>query len=480
MSGIVTEAAEHALRWILSTCPKGTHRPGADWEKKDAEASELLGWAIGYSQLYVDHTAWSRGMMTARVDEQARTIVFDYPTGQTRVLSEQLDSNSARSDAFKQTIPQTVEDRIVKPWIQEAIWDAQELPTLTLDRKSVEFSEVEQWGLKMVLPEIAGDRDLGGFTLSDFRQFYIGLWLYCHSITRLEDMADRAIGLNNPFGSRFVQGRREYVTYWLSQVCALPTETLDRVLELLTFDPAARHPSLPGHPFVPTVDRALTLTTRLFARTEPDVMLCVALNSKPTRQIYESIIEEIEVAAKRRLATLFKDHNYAVWDDPSLLRPGTDPLTPDLVVARGNEKWIVVIEYKHALPPLGGAGVSDRIKETSNWIKKAKRYLSAAKLQLGRIQKRLMIPEDERRVAVAIVPRWPMPVPISLDADEIVLADVSRVQRSLDRNASIAEVFGLGALPFQPSMKRDFHEIRVGDWTYKHPILVGDIEDSVP
>jgi hypothetical protein len=478
MAGTTFEAAEHALRWILSTCPKGSHRPGFDLQKKDKEAAELLQWAVGYAQLYVDHTAWSRGMMIPLVDNAARTIVFDLPQGETELLFDQLDSDGVRSEAFEETIPPSVEARIVKPWIQ-SISGVEELPVLNISRKSAEYKDAKAWGVKMVLPEIAGDRDLGGFTLEEFRRFYVGLWLNCHAITRLEDMADRIIGQENPLGSRVVQGRAEYVAYWLSRACNLPTQVLRRILDLLTFDPADRHPSLAGHPFVPTVDGALTMMPRLFARTEPDVMLSAALNTGPTRRIYESIIGEIEVAAKYRLARLFKEHDYFVWDDPSLPRPHADPLSPDLIVGRKDEQWIVVIEYKHALPPRGSAAVSDRIKEASKWIEKAKRYLKAATSQVEEVRKRLGIMPNGQRVVVAIVPRWPMPIPISLGVEDVVLADLLRVERALHRDASISEVFGLARTNSGNQVRREFHEIRVADWTYKHPILVPDAHPDI-
>ena len=88
------EVAEHALRWVLSECGKGTHRPGIDWKQKDAEASDLLAWAVQYAQLYLDHTAWSRGMLRPLVDLEARTITFDYPSVSTGVL---LDPKQAKS-----------------------------------------------------------------------------------------------------------------------------------------------------------------------------------------------------------------------------------------------------------------------------------------------------------------------------------------------------------------------------------------------
>src|SRR5204863_5706744 len=50
MAMTTVEAAEHAIRWVLSECQEGTHEPGVDWEQKDAEALDFLGWGVHYAQ----------------------------------------------------------------------------------------------------------------------------------------------------------------------------------------------------------------------------------------------------------------------------------------------------------------------------------------------------------------------------------------------------------------------------------------------
>ncbi|HMC11349.1 MAG TPA: hypothetical protein VKH44_08665, partial [Pirellulaceae bacterium] len=208
----------------------------------------------------------------------------------------------------------------------------------------------------------------------------------------------------------------------------------------------------------------------------PNLMISTALNTGANRQLYESIIGEIESKAKQRLAGLFRDRGYAVWDSPSLQRSGMDPLTPDLVVGSADDNWIAVIEYKHSLPPRGAAGVSDRVKEASKWIDKAKRYLFAARAQNHRLQIHLGIDPKNRQVLVAIVPRWPMPAPVIIDADDICITDVSRVERRIHEKATISEVFWVESAASHPSMRREFHDIQVGEWTYKHPILVPETD----
>jgi hypothetical protein len=349
---------------------------------------------------------------------------------------------------------------------------------VTIDRDSAVYASIKKWAATVILPEIVGSRDLDGFTVDDFRQFYVALWINCHCITRLEDVTDRALGHEHLLGSRLLQGNRDYIAYWVSRYCALPSAAARNIVERLTFDPTHRHPSLAGHPFVPSVDGAVTMLPRLFARTDPNLMLSMALNAGASRRLYESIIEEIETAAKQRLASLLREHGYAVWDDPSLERPGMVPLTPDLVVGRNGDDWIAVTEYKHALPPRGAAAVSDRIKEASKWINKAKRYLFTAASQSQSLQTHLGIAIKERRVIVVIVPRWPMPVPVAIDSEDICIRDVSRVERAVGRNASIAEVFGIGSAASRPSVRLEYHDIRVGDWTYKHPILIPETESG--
>lgn len=210
---------------------------------------------------------------------------------------------------------------------------------------------------------------------------------------------------------------------------------------------------------------------RLFARTDPNLMLSLALNAGASQKIYESIIEEMETATKRQLAQYLREHGYVVWDDPSLMRPGADPLTPDLVVSRANDEWIAVVEYKHALPPRGAAAVSDRIREASRWISKALRYRDTADTQAEALEERLGISRIPRKVLVALLARWSMPVPLEINADRVVLTDLYRAKCLAKDGCGIWRVFAGNEAAIDHSMSYVFHPISVQDWTYKHPIL---------
>src|SRR5580692_9480020 len=50
IANLTMEAAEHAIRWVLTKCVNGIHEPGEQWKEKDDEAIELLVWAIQYAQ----------------------------------------------------------------------------------------------------------------------------------------------------------------------------------------------------------------------------------------------------------------------------------------------------------------------------------------------------------------------------------------------------------------------------------------------
>lgn len=471
------EASEHALRWVLLECKNGTQQPGDNWKQKDAEALDLLVWAIDYAQLYGDHTAWSRGIMSPLVDSETKTIAFEYPIKNTSVLMEQLESNYGSGDAFEESIPKSIDETIVWPWTQSLHKKhLHEWPILTIDRERVGYQDAMKWAAKIIFPEISGDRDLGGFTLDEFRQFYVSLWINCRCITEFECAMDRALNEEHLFGTRLLQESRENMIHWLSQFCAIPANAVKKIVEQLTFDPSQRHPSYAGHLFVPSADGTLTLLPILFARTDPNLMLSMSLSIGETRRFYESIIEEIEIAAKKHLTALFREHGYLVWDTPLLNRSGMASLTPDLVVGRDGDGLIAVIEYKHALPPRGAAAVSDRIKEASKWIAKAKRYLIAAREQSQSLHARLGFDGRERQIIVVIVPKWPMPALISIDAEGIYIRDVSRMQQAILQKASIAEIVGINSSALQPSMKCEYHNIRVGEWTYRHPILIPEMQ----
>jgi hypothetical protein len=473
MAQLTHEATEHALRWILAKCPVGTHRPGIDWEKKDDEAVALLQWAIQYAMLYTDHTAWSRGVMRATVAHEEKVVRFEPQHRGINLLLDQNESDQVRAGEFYESIPASINKEVFRPWLRGfRKQDFFQLPSLRLDEHTGAYQQTINWANSTILPEIAGNRDLGGFSLDEFRQFYVRLWLYCHCIILLENHFDLAFSHENMFGSRLLQGRRERIVVWLSRHCKISENVAKNIVNRLTFSSNYRHPALPGHPFIPTTDQALTLLARQFAIADPNLMLAMALNTGPTRPIYEKIIEEIEIAAKRGLARDLRGLGYAVWDEPNLPRKGADPLTPDLVVGRADDDVIAVVEYKHALPPRGAAAVSDRIKETAKWIDKAQRYLRVAEQQVSRLEGHLDIGCKPRSVIIAVVARWPMPIPIALEDHRVFITDLTRVRSLSQQKSPIREVFGGGMLDRSADVRWDHHSIQVGDWTYKHPVLM--------
>lgn len=363
------------------------------------------------------------------VNAGAKIIEFHPPHDDLRILLSQLASERIRAADFLESMPPEIEKDLLMPWVQGfKRKDLFNLPTLPLREELSAYQNAMKWASATILPEIEGHRDLGGFSLSDFRQFYVRLWLYCQCITLLEDRFDHALGHEHIFGSRLLQNRQDYFVYWISQYCQIPNTVAASILEQLAFRCNYRHPSLPGHPFVRTGDGALSMLARQFARTDPNLMLSMAMNAGEARQKYASIIEEIETATKRQLAQCLRRNGYSVWDDPVLKRVGADPLTPDLVVSRADENWIAVVEYKHALPPRGAAGVSDRIKEASKWINRALRYRDAADQQVAELAARMGLPNRHRQIFVALVARWPMPVPLEMNDDRVTLTDLPRVE----------------------------------------------------
>lgn len=195
LSKVTVEAAEHAIRWILDRCTEGTHRPGVDWKRKDDEAVHLLSWAVQYSRLYVDHTAWSRGMMVPLVDADAKIVEFQPLSGGLRVLLGQLESEQLRVEDFHESMPPGIDEDLLGPWVRGFTkHDFFNLPTLPLKEESAAYQKTRSWATATILPEINANRDLGGFSLAEFRQFYVRLWLYCQCIARLEDRFDQTLG----------------------------------------------------------------------------------------------------------------------------------------------------------------------------------------------------------------------------------------------------------------------------------------------
>src|SRR5260370_1345752 len=74
----MTYALGHCLRWLAESQVSSIAFPDERWETIDNEAAEFLRWGIEYTFIANDHTAWSRGLMTASVDHATSRIAFRF------------------------------------------------------------------------------------------------------------------------------------------------------------------------------------------------------------------------------------------------------------------------------------------------------------------------------------------------------------------------------------------------------------------
>lgn len=181
----IIQSINPALLWITSEARAVCPDPAADADLID-DGGNFLTHARDYFQLSAFHIMYSRHLMPVECDEDSRLVRFirpkahDFPDGFVSAVVAELASkrpNSRRGEvslAFNQ-------------WLSRAAY--------TLDRGRIHFTRPNAFASKEIVDvaglfampetlELSDEIDLIGFTMGEFRSFWLGL--HCWSIAATE------------------------------------------------------------------------------------------------------------------------------------------------------------------------------------------------------------------------------------------------------------------------------------------------------
>jgi hypothetical protein len=471
------KGTEWALRWALK---EGMPSSGSDtWKQLDAETVEILSWGRKYAELVTAHTAWSRGELSASVNEQKHEIRFDLPGNyEPTVLISQWTSDGLAGDDFLATVPKALAE-IYEQWSPNVT--SRESGNACHACDFISHSQevaIQNWADSCLFPELPPDVDLGGFTLQDFRQFYSGLFTACHCWALYEDAADK-VSQTNAVPSAIMNTSMEEAIFYLSYISGLAEQKLKRIVEMLTFDPSRLDHSLATHPFV--VDSSqVWMLCRLFAATDPYQILTCAL-IRQRRSIYEALVEELQAKNVLEIATALQTFGFEVFT----FRRFSDEadgnvITPDLVLFDSKSECLAVGDYKHAIPPRSSREVANKLKERLKWAQQVRRYLAFAESRPETLQKQLGLKKPWSTIRGFLLHRSPLPIPAELTTD-VTFLDWVLLRRILKGSpgAAIGEILNyfhkLRPLPGSAEVGYRIEHLstQVGEWTYLRPILVG-------
>src|SRR5437899_240726 len=64
----------HALRWVASDCPAGSHDPNCNWRDQDEMGLQCLKWSTEYASLVRDYMSWGHGLTNASIDTDRKRV----------------------------------------------------------------------------------------------------------------------------------------------------------------------------------------------------------------------------------------------------------------------------------------------------------------------------------------------------------------------------------------------------------------------
>jgi hypothetical protein len=284
-------------------------------------------------------------------------------------------------------------------------------------RDSGAIDVAAEWLEKTCLPELPGTTSLVDCTLGELRRVLAALHVHSLYPTKLEDVADDHQETRGQIASYLHSRPFDDLVAWLANLAGVRVDSTKAIVSVLTFDPIHPHVTPAEQPFVRAKNGQLFVLPRMLLMLDLPRMYAGAINkTKAGHGAYERVVNDIENAG---VATIAADMCKAVKSAAQVVEKATFRLptgaeiTPDLIVTSDERAEVLVIDVKHALPPLGPLDVRHDVKEATAWKKRMAEYVSAIDQHPEILSPRLpWNPRGKVSVVGLILLRWPVPIPI--------------------------------------------------------------------
>lgn len=481
-----THALSHCVRWIEAETPKAIILPDISQNTLDEEAKALILWAAQYDSLASDHSAWSRGLISADIDEQSRTITFSHPKdADALTFSRQVEAKQALIDASEHNPPIGDLQLDFQRYIQSVRYTTfgVDIPWKTTERRSI-LNTVTKWLERVVWPEIASNTDLGGFTLAEFRSVFALLYTICMYRTWLEELsAELNFGL--PHKGLLHLETQSFVS-WIADQAEVSAQSVNEIVELLTLDTSNFHAKVSNQPLIRSINGRHFIVPCLLIRTDPSRMLAGAINKGSHKSIYDRLAVTFEQSNLDEIeCRLRKVAGFEIARERMLSYEG-ESISPDFFIFDVGRNKLLIVDFKYVLAPYSTADVHHKLKDFEEWKPKMGDYISFAKSHLGLLTPHLpsLTLANPPSVTGLILTRWPLPIPIQLDED-MRIGDWASLKRWLNQNnITTVEELQMWAtnrpdVTAPPNFRYEPKDVQVGDWTYRRMTIVSiDSGDS--
>jgi len=460
----------HCIRWILRQRePTFLDISNESPRQLQEMAADFLGWGTGYHMVAQEFVTWSRGIKTAILDENNRSVTFLNPDSYdySSVYDKQL-SYAEEMQATYLSYPHEEMEEEFEEWIKDI--DFSEPPLANhIDwgkgKDSKSYPLLYRKMCEILFPELQGTTEFGGYNLEQLRQFYALFFLNFHFIRWTEAVLDSKSGENLSFGSNPLYLSTMQFYKLASTITGLTQDVAKAIILDLTFNPNNFHTSVTIQPFVLSSTGTYYILPNLFSQIEPSRMILGALNKGSKKKIYDKLINFIEKFNLNELHSSVKDVDFWTSYLEKLIKFDGNQIHPDLILIDAVEQCVCVIDYKHFIGPITASEVDYKMNELKKGALQVQNYIEILKT----IDKIGLTNIEGFSVVGLLITHKPMPVPVSNEID-VPITDMATFIQSVisvrDRSRCINELMQLITVNEKPkNIFTDFEtEIAVGEW----------------
>lgn len=461
----------HCIRWILEQS-QPTFQDTSDESPRQLQemAADFLGWGTGYHMIAQEFVTWSRGIKTAILNKNNKTITFLNPVGYdySNINDKQL-LYAEQMQAVYLSYPHEEMENEFEEWIKDINFAEPPIAHHIDWEKGKDSKSYPLLYAKMgeiLFPELEETTDFDGYNLEQLRQFYALFFLNFHFIRWTEAVLDSKLRENLSFGSNPLYLSTAQFYLLASTITGLAKDVARAIILDLTFNAKNFHTSVTIQPFVLSSSNTYYILPNLFSQLEPSRMILGALNKGSKKKIYDKLINLIEKFNINELHSSVKNIGSLTCYQEKVIKVDGKKIHPDLILIDAAEKCVCVVDYKHFIGPITASEVDYKMRELKKGAIQVQNYIEILK-KLNKIGERSI---EGFSIHGLLITHKPMPVPVADDIN-IPITDMAtfmqRVTAVIDRSLGVNGLMQL--IPAIEKPKNIFTafeaEILVGEWT---------------
>ena len=473
----------HCLRWVKRYCPSRLVVPTPAPVVLAGEAMKLLKWGAAYDPIWNEHSAYSRGLVGADVDELNKTITFlPQRDVDPRFFCTQVESKKADDERLASAPPDAQLVALSKTWFDSVTPFARGMrfDDATI-RGSGAIEVASSWMDKTCLPELDAATSLMDCTVGELRRVLATLYVYSLFVTMLEDFADDRPALGVVLPPCVAARWRHHMIDWLAGLSGVPAASVEAILSVLTFDPAHPHVTLAQQPFVASGDGQLLFLPRMLLFLDLPRMYVGALNKdKQGEAVYSQRSGAIEDAGVKSIASAIRGlvpGTFQLVGKATFCLQNGHPITPDMVLVSECDRTVLVIDVKYATPPFGPADVHQDVREMEKWKARMAEYVTSFQDSPDVLAQHFQWAcQGIATVFGLILLRWPLPIPADF-LEPVCAVDWPSLREYLQQAqpTSIRDLMvwarNRADLTAPTALGWTSKDVPAGEWTYRYSVL---------